>query len=63
MAGGRRTEAFNAAAYNTTKFAKMGDLGSKVLKPRSDMYAQQGIFKMFKSISITHILSSFRTSS
>lgn len=34
MAGGRWTEAFNAAAFNTTKFAKMGDLGSKVLKPR-----------------------------
>ena len=34
MAGGRWTEAFNAAAFNTTRFAKMGDLGSKVLKPR-----------------------------
>ena len=34
MAGGRVTEAFNAAAFNTTKFAQIGDLGSKVLKPR-----------------------------
>jgi len=34
MAGGRWTEAFNAAAFNTTKFAKMGDLGSQVLRPR-----------------------------
>ena len=34
MAGGRWTEAFNAAAFNTTVFAKMGDLGSEVLKPR-----------------------------
>jgi len=34
MAGGRWTEAFNAAAFNTTAFAKMGDLGSKVLQPR-----------------------------
>lgn len=34
MAGGRWTEAFNAAAFNTTKFAKIGDLGTKVLKPR-----------------------------
>merc|ERR1712166_1327030 len=34
MAGGRWTEAFNAAAFNTTKFAKMGDLGSEVLAPR-----------------------------
>jgi hypothetical protein len=34
MAGGRWTEAFNAAAYNTTKFAKMGDLGSVVLPKR-----------------------------
>jgi hypothetical protein len=33
MAGGRLTEAFNAAAFNTTKYAKMGDLGN-VLKPR-----------------------------
>jgi len=34
MAGGRLTEAFNAAAYNTTRYAKMGDLGTQVLKPR-----------------------------
>lgn len=34
MAGGRWTEAFNAAAFNTTRFAKMGDLGTKVLPPR-----------------------------
>ena len=34
MAGGRWTEAFNAAAFNTTQFAKMGDLGSAVLAPR-----------------------------
>jgi len=34
MAGGRWTEAFNAAAFNTTKFAKIGDLGSKILAPR-----------------------------
>eukprot|EP00440_Ansanella_granifera_P001336 gb/GFBE01001438.1/.p1 GENE.gb/GFBE01001438.1/~~gb/GFBE01001438.1/.p1 ORF type:complete len:387 (+),score=62.44 gb/GFBE01001438.1/:1-1161(+) len=34
MAGGNWVEVFNAGAYNTTKFAKQGDLGSKVLKPR-----------------------------
>lgn len=34
MAGGTWTEVFNAAAYNTTKYAKQGDLGSQVLKPR-----------------------------
>jgi hypothetical protein len=34
MAGGTPVEEFNAAAYNTTKFAKQGDLGSKVLAPR-----------------------------
>jgi len=34
MAGGRWTEAFNAAAFNTTKYAKMGDLGSEVLAAR-----------------------------
>jgi hypothetical protein len=38
MAGGHlpgppKTE-WNAGAFNTTKFAKMGDLGSQVLKPR-----------------------------
>jgi len=34
MAGGTRTEVFNAGAYNTTAFAKQGDLGSQVLAPR-----------------------------
>ena len=34
MAGGSPKEVFNAGAYNTTVYAKIGDLGSKVLKPR-----------------------------
>eukprot|EP00041_Stephanoeca_diplocostata_P007815 m.112842 g.112842 ORF g.112842 m.112842 type:complete len:390 (-) comp17044_c0_seq1:271-1440(-) len=34
MAGGNYFEVFNAGAYNTTKFAKQGDLGSKVLPKR-----------------------------
>ena len=34
MAGGVSVEMFNAAAYNLTKFAKQGDLGTAVLKPR-----------------------------
>ena len=34
MAGGTPQEAFNAAAYNTTRYAKQGDLGSVVLRPR-----------------------------
>merc|ERR1719379_584664 len=34
MAGGWIHEMFNAGEYNTTKFAKQGDLGSKVLKKR-----------------------------
>lgn len=34
MAGGNYYEVFNAGAYKTTKFAKQGDLGTKVLKPR-----------------------------
>ena len=34
MAGGTPAESFNAAAYNTTKYAKQGDLGSKVLPSR-----------------------------
>lgn len=33
-AGGSDHEAFNAGAYNETRFAKQGDLGSVVLKPR-----------------------------
>ena len=34
MAGGTTHEVFNAGAYNATAFAKQGDLGSVVLKPR-----------------------------
>jgi len=34
MAGGSPQELFNAGAYNTTAYAKQGDLGSQVLKPR-----------------------------
>jgi hypothetical protein len=34
MAGGSTIHRFNAGEYNTTRFAKQGDLGSKVLKPR-----------------------------
>ena len=29
-----KTQVFNAGAYNTTIYAKQGDLGTKVLKPR-----------------------------
>jgi len=34
MAGGNTVEVFNAGAYRQTKFAKQGDLGSMVLRPR-----------------------------
>jgi len=34
MAGGVRSEMFNAGAYNSTANAKQGDLGSVVLRPR-----------------------------
>lgn len=34
MAGGVQAEMFNAAAYNTTIYAKQGDLGSEVLPQR-----------------------------
>ena len=34
MAGGAPTAGFNAAEYNTTRYAKQGDLGSKVLPRR-----------------------------
>ena len=34
MAGGSTTHRFNAGEYNTTIYAKQGDLGSRVLKPR-----------------------------
>ena len=38
MAGGTQTECFNAGAYNSTKFAKQGDLATNVLKKRTDLY-------------------------
>jgi len=34
MAGGNTYEVFNAGAYNTTRYAKQGDLGTHVLPPR-----------------------------
>ena len=34
MAGGTPQASFNAAEYTTTKFAKQGDYGTVVLKPR-----------------------------
>lgn len=34
MAGGSPREVFNAGAYNATKYAKIGDLGSRVLPVR-----------------------------
>lgn len=38
MAGGNTYEVFNAGAYNATQYAKQGDLGTKVLKKRTDLY-------------------------
>lgn len=45
MAGGVDHEVFNAGAYNTTKFAKQGDLGSKVLpkRPSGTVWVRGGI--------------------
>jgi len=37
MAGGNTYEVFNAGAYNATRFAKQGDLGTKVLPKRTDI--------------------------
>jgi len=34
MAGGSTIARFNAGEYNTTRYAKQGDLGSEVLRPR-----------------------------
>jgi hypothetical protein len=34
VAGGTPQASFNAAEYTTTKFAKQGDYGTVVLKPR-----------------------------
>ena len=31
MAGGNYAEVFNAGAYNATRYAKQGDLGSQVM--------------------------------
>ena len=37
MAGGNTVGVFNAGEYNTTKFAKQGDLGTRVLPKRTDL--------------------------
>jgi len=38
MAGGNTYEVFNAGAYNATRWAKQGDLATKVLGKRTDLY-------------------------
>ena len=56
MAGGRKTEAFNAAAYNTTKYATMGDLGSKVLpsRPSGTAWKRGGTAKTRWQLTANH---------
>lgn len=48
MAGGNPTEVFNAGAYNATKFAKQGDLGSKVLhqRPSGTRWTRGGVARV-----------------
>jgi hypothetical protein len=56
MAGGRWTEAFNAAAFNSSAYAKMGDMGSQVLKPRptGTTWARGGTAKTRWQLTANH---------
>jgi len=46
MAGGNTYEVFNAGAYNTTKFAKQGDLGTKLPRRKSGTFWKRGSVAM-----------------
>ena len=52
MAGGTTEEVFNAGAYNTTAFAKQGDLGSEVLKPATAARAERFSFDATPAIAM-----------
>lgn len=56
MAGGQWTPATAGAEYRTTKFAKMGDLGSKVLKklPTGIVWERGGVAKVSFYIKSNH---------
>jgi len=56
MAGGTWHEVFNAGAYNTTKYAKQGDLGSQVLKPRPTgvIWKAGSVAKTRSQLTATH---------
>ena len=61
MAGGRWTEAFNAAAFNSSKFAKMGDRGTKVLRPDISVIGRTfqslaGYFSHWPDISVIGLI-------
>ena len=53
MAGGNTYEVFNAGAYNATKFAKQGDLGTKV-----SVFAHMKKRKQDKTFLIVSFLNS-----
>ena len=56
MAGGVQTEMFNAGAYNTTAFAKQGDLGSEVLpaRPSGTVWTRGGVAKTRWQMTARH---------
>ena len=56
MAGGSTTHRFNAGEYNTTIYAKQGDLGSRVLKPRPSgtTWARGSVVRTRFQISANH---------
>lgn len=56
MAGGNTYEVFNAGAYNATKFAKQGDLGTEVLKPRptGTVWARGQVHRTRLEVTATH---------
>jgi len=56
MAGGVDHEVFNAGAYNTTKFAKQGDLGSKVLpyQPSGTVWKRGDLAKVRWQLTAAH---------
>ena len=56
LAGGSTTHRFNAGEYNTTIYAKQGDLGSRVLKPRPSgtTWARGSVVRTRFQISANH---------
>ena len=56
MAGGNPTPMYNGAEYTATQYAKQGDLGSRVLKPRPSgtAWAAGGVANVCWYIAFNH---------